>query len=59
MSSASTVSSNLRESASDARDGVRDLGKAAADASPDIQKDLQALREIGRASCRERVFVGV
>ncbi len=45
MSSASTVSSNLLESASDARDGVRDLGKAAADASPDIQKDLQALRD--------------
>jgi ElaB/YqjD/DUF883 family membrane-anchored ribosome-binding protein len=45
MSSASTVSSNLRESANDARDGVHEIGKAAADASPDIQKDLQALRD--------------
>ncbi len=45
MSSASTVSSNLRESAGDAREGIRELGKAAADASPDIQKDLQALRD--------------
>lgn len=45
MSSASTVSSNLRESASDARDGVHEIGKAAADAAPDIQKDLQALRD--------------
>ena len=45
MSSASTVSSNLRESANDAREGVREIGKAAADASPDIEKDLQALRD--------------
>lgn len=45
MSSASTVSSNLRESAGDAREALREMGKAAADASPDIQKDLQALRD--------------
>lgn len=45
MSSASTVSSNMRQSASDARDGAREIGKAAAEASPDIQKDLQALRD--------------
>jgi ElaB/YqjD/DUF883 family membrane-anchored ribosome-binding protein len=45
MSSASTVSSNLRENVSDAREGVREIGKAAADASPDVQKDLQALRD--------------
>ena len=45
MSSASTVSSNLRESANDARESVRDIGKAAADASSDMQKDLQALRD--------------
>ena len=45
MSSASTVSSNLRESVNDAGEGVREIGKAAADASPDIQKDLQALRD--------------
>lgn len=42
MSSASTVSSNVRESASE---GWREIGKAAADASPEIQKDLQALRD--------------
>ena len=45
MSSASTVSSNLRESASDAREAARDIGNAAAGASPDIQRDLQALRD--------------
>ncbi len=45
MSSASTVSSNVRENASDAREGLREVGKAASDASPDIQKDLQALRD--------------
>jgi ElaB/YqjD/DUF883 family membrane-anchored ribosome-binding protein len=45
MTSASTVSSNLREGANDARDSMRDIGKAAADASPDLQKDLQSLRE--------------
>lgn len=45
MSSASTVSSNLRESAGDAREGAREIGKAAGDASSDIQKDVQALRD--------------
>jgi ElaB/YqjD/DUF883 family membrane-anchored ribosome-binding protein len=45
MSSASTASSNLRESIGDAREGVHEIGKAAADASPNIQKDLQALRD--------------
>ena len=32
-------------SAKDAREGVREVGKAAADASSDIQSDLQALRD--------------
>jgi len=45
MSSASTVSSSLRESANEAREGVREIGKAASGASADIQKDLQALRD--------------
>ena len=45
MSSASTVSSNMRESVKDAREGVREIGKTASDASPDIQRDLQALRD--------------
>ena len=45
MSSASTVSSNLRESNSEAREGLHDIGKAAADASGNMQKDLQSLRD--------------
>ena len=45
MSSASMGSSNLRDSVGDARESVREIGKAAADAYPDIQKDLQALRD--------------
>jgi len=35
----------VRDTASDAREGLREVGKAAAAASSDIQKDLQALRE--------------
>jgi ElaB/YqjD/DUF883 family membrane-anchored ribosome-binding protein len=34
-----------RETASDAREGLREVGKAASAASGDIQKDLQALRD--------------
>jgi ElaB/YqjD/DUF883 family membrane-anchored ribosome-binding protein len=45
MSSASTVSSNLRESGNDASEAMHDIGKAAADASGNMQKDLQALRD--------------
>jgi ElaB/YqjD/DUF883 family membrane-anchored ribosome-binding protein len=45
MTSASTVSSTMRETAKDAREGVREFGKAGADAAPDIQKDLEALRD--------------
>ena len=46
MTTASTVSSNIRDDAPrDAREGVREVGKAAADASGDIQDDLQALRD--------------
>jgi ElaB/YqjD/DUF883 family membrane-anchored ribosome-binding protein len=45
MSSASTVSSNLRESADEAREGARDINKTAADASGSIQKDMQSLRD--------------
>ena len=44
MSSASTVSHNIRETAKDTRDGVREIGKAAAGASSDIESDLQSLR---------------
>jgi ElaB/YqjD/DUF883 family membrane-anchored ribosome-binding protein len=35
----------VRDSASDAREGLREVGKAASAASSDIQKDLQALRD--------------
>jgi ElaB/YqjD/DUF883 family membrane-anchored ribosome-binding protein len=45
MGNASTVSSNLRDAASEAREGVRDMGRAAGAASGDLQKDLQMLRE--------------
>ena len=45
MNTASTASHNLRETANDAREGVREVRKAAAEASADLQRDLQALRE--------------
>ncbi len=49
MNTASTAKQNIRDAANDtvreAREGVRDIGKAATDASGDIQDDLQALRE--------------
>lgn len=45
MNTASTASSNLRETAKDARDGLRQVNKAASEASGDIQSDLAALRE--------------
>jgi ElaB/YqjD/DUF883 family membrane-anchored ribosome-binding protein len=45
MGNASTVSSNMRDATSEAREGLRDIGKAASTASADIQKDLQVLRD--------------
>jgi ElaB/YqjD/DUF883 family membrane-anchored ribosome-binding protein len=45
MSNASTVSSNMRDASSEAREGARDMGRAASAASGDMQKDLQMLRE--------------
>src|SRR5580658_5254334 len=49
MNTASSISQNARDSArqtaKDAHDGVRDIGKAAAAASGHIESDLQALRE--------------
>jgi ElaB/YqjD/DUF883 family membrane-anchored ribosome-binding protein len=45
MTSASTVSHSARDTAKDAREGVREVGKAASDASDNIQNDLQALRD--------------
>jgi ElaB/YqjD/DUF883 family membrane-anchored ribosome-binding protein len=49
MTTASTASQNIRDAANDtardARDSVREIGKAAADASGKIQDDMQTLRE--------------
>jgi ElaB/YqjD/DUF883 family membrane-anchored ribosome-binding protein len=46
--STSTATQNardaMRDTASDAREGLREVGKAASAASTDVQKDLQALR---------------
>jgi ElaB/YqjD/DUF883 family membrane-anchored ribosome-binding protein len=35
----------MRETTSDAREGLREVGRAASAASSDVQKDLQALRD--------------
>ena len=45
MVSASTVSSNMRDSTTEAREAARDIGKAANAASGDMQKDMQKLRD--------------
>jgi ElaB/YqjD/DUF883 family membrane-anchored ribosome-binding protein len=45
MGNASMVSSNMRDAASEAREGAGDMGRAAGAASGDLQKDLQMLRE--------------
>lgn len=45
MASASTVSSNMRDSSNEAREAARDIGKAASAASGDMQKDMQNLRD--------------
>ena len=45
MNTASTASQNVRDAAKDARDGLREVKKAAGEASGDIAADLQALRD--------------
>jgi ElaB/YqjD/DUF883 family membrane-anchored ribosome-binding protein len=45
MNTAATASQNIRDAANDAREGLRDVEKAANEASGDIQADLQALRD--------------
>jgi len=45
MGNTSTVSSNMRDATSEAREGMRDMGRAAGAASGDLQKDLQMLRD--------------
>ena len=45
MTSASTVSHSIRDTAKDTREGVREIGKAAGSASSSIERDLQSLRD--------------
>ncbi len=45
MNTAATASQSVRDAANDAREGLRDVKKAANEASGDIQADLQALRD--------------
>ena len=45
MNTAATASQNVHDAAKDAREGLRDVKKAANQASGDIQADLQALRD--------------
>jgi len=45
MNTASNFSQSTREGLKEAREGVREVGAAAAAESSDIQKDLQALRD--------------
>jgi ElaB/YqjD/DUF883 family membrane-anchored ribosome-binding protein len=45
MSTAATASQNVRDTAKDAREGLREVRKAATEASGDIASDLQALRD--------------
>jgi ElaB/YqjD/DUF883 family membrane-anchored ribosome-binding protein len=45
MGNASTVPSNMRNATNEAREGARDMGRAASAASGDMQKDLQMLRD--------------
>jgi ElaB/YqjD/DUF883 family membrane-anchored ribosome-binding protein len=44
-SSFSTATQNARDTAKDAREGLREIGEAGAAASGDIQRDLQKLRD--------------
>jgi ElaB/YqjD/DUF883 family membrane-anchored ribosome-binding protein len=45
MSTGGTASQNVRDTAKDAREGLREVRKAANEASGDIASDLQALRD--------------
>ena len=57
MNTASPITSNIRDAARDtareAREGLHEIGKAASDASNDMQGDLQSLRdEFGRLAAQ-------
>ena len=45
MNTAATASQNVRDAANDAREGLRDVKRAANEASGDVAADLQALRD--------------
>jgi ElaB/YqjD/DUF883 family membrane-anchored ribosome-binding protein len=45
MNTAATASQNVRDAAKDAREGLRDVKRAANEASGDVAADLQALRD--------------
>jgi ElaB/YqjD/DUF883 family membrane-anchored ribosome-binding protein len=45
MTTGATASQNMRDTAKDARDGLREVRNAAGKASDDIQSDLQTLRD--------------
>jgi ElaB/YqjD/DUF883 family membrane-anchored ribosome-binding protein len=45
MNTGATAAQNVRDTAKDARDGLRDVHKVADEAAGDIQSDLQALRD--------------
>src|SRR5258708_31707615 len=45
MNTAAAASQNVRDAAKNAREGLREVKKAATEASGDIQADLQALRD--------------
>jgi ElaB/YqjD/DUF883 family membrane-anchored ribosome-binding protein len=49
VSTTSNLSQNARETLKEVREGASDIGNAASDASSNLQKDLQALRDdLGR-----------
>jgi ElaB/YqjD/DUF883 family membrane-anchored ribosome-binding protein len=45
MNTGASASHDVKDTAKDAREGLREVGKAAKDASGDIARDLQALRD--------------
>src|ERR1700733_498401 len=45
MASPSPVSANMRDTANETRESVREIGKATAEASANAQSDLQSLRD--------------
>jgi ElaB/YqjD/DUF883 family membrane-anchored ribosome-binding protein len=45
MNTASTASSNIRDTTNDAREAVREMHEAGSEASAETQNDLQKLRE--------------